>query len=525
MIKARAPREPPPARLLELSPLSPIPFSADDVDVAAYAELREACLRHGFLPTFRHGLLLNLAMIAPDAAAAIAAIRRLTHQEVRGFAISEADFDRAVAVLEANPAGPERSEAAGLPPGELPRCPESWDCHRRGAREVAADMVRFAHASGASDLLLDEQEEWLDAAIKVDGQKEILAPVEKGAAAPLLKAFKEMAGISTQAANTWQSGAASFALGDGRRADLRIEITPTVHGESLVARLQDRAGQLDRMRRLPFADPAQRRLAEACLARTQGLIVATGPTGHGKTTTLYSCLGHLDRSLLNIRTLEDPVEFIVPWITQIPVGAGTGRSFGEGLKSLLRQAPHVILMGEIRDGAVAQTCLEAVDTGHLILATLHTRDAVGAVSRLLDLGATGRQIAATLLLAIGQRLVRRLCPHCRRPTAPTPAQRQSFERHQLAVPEVLWIPGGCPRCGERGERGVAPIFELFHPPSHDDLADRIGRSGRDAFDERALRARWRELGGSSLAREALRLAADGQISGAEAAKLDGGEGG
>ena len=278
------------------------------------------------------------------------------------------------------------------------------------------------------------------------------------------------------------------------------------------------------MRRLPFADPAQRCLAEACLAQTQGLIVATGPTGHGKTTTLYSCLGHLDRSVLNIRTLEDPVEFIVPWITQIPVGAGTGRSFGEGLKSLLRQAPHVILMGEIRDGAVAQTCLEAVDTGHLILATLHTRDAVGAVSRLLDLGATGRQIAATVLLVIGQRLVRRLCPHCRRPTAPTSAQARSFERHQLPVPEVLWVPGGCPRCGARGERGVTPIFELFHPAAHDELVTRIGQAGRDTFDERALQARWRALGGSPLAREALRLAADGQIAGGEAMKLEAGDG-
>jgi len=201
-----------------------------------------------------------------------------------------------------------------------------------------------------------------------------------------------------------------------------------------------------------------------------GLIVATGPTGHGKTTTLYACLGQLDRSVLNIRTLEDPVEFAVPWITQIPVGAGTGRSFADGLKSLLRQSPHVILMGEIRDLPVAQTCMEAVDTGHLILATLHTRDALGVMSRLLDFGLTGRQIALSLLLVIGQRLARRLCPHCRRQVPPTSLQARHFEHYGLPPPAALHVPGGCGECGGKGERGMVPVFELFHPAAHDELS-------------------------------------------------------
>jgi len=505
--------------LVRIRAMPVVPFFADDVDLAAYVDLRAACLRHGFLPAFRHELLLDVALIPPGSDATVAAIRRLTHQEVRHFRISEADFDRAVTALEERLPSGEGSEAADGEEARMPRCPEAWDCQRRGAREVIADLVRFAHGSGASDLLLDEQEDWMEVAIKVDGRKEILPPVEKRAAAALFKACKEMAGISTQAVNTWQSGAASFPLDESRRVDLRVEITPTVHGQSLVARLQDRALQLNRMRRLPFADPDQRRTAEACLAQSQGLILATGPTGQGKTTTLYACLGHLDRSALNIRTLEDPVEFVVPWITQIPVGSGTGRSFGEGLKSLLRQAPHVILMGEIRDAQVAQTCLEAVDTGHLIFATLHTRDAVGTLSRLLDLGATGRQISHALLLAIGQRLVRRLCPHCRRPGPTTPAQARQFERHGLPVPSQLWIPGSCPRCGERGERGVAPVFELFHPAIDPELTEGIGRATRESFDERALHARWVAAGGSCLAREGLRLAASGQMAHAEVARL------
>jgi len=494
-----------------------VPFSADDVDTAAYAELRDACLRHGFLPAFRYDILLDVAMLEPGSSAALSAIRRLTHQEVRPFEISEMDFDRTIAALEVRPWG----EPAGSIAEEVgPRCPESWECHRRGAREIAAELVRFAYASRASDLLLDQQEEWMDVAVKVDGRKEMLPPIERAAAPALLKAFKQIAGISTQTAHAPQSGAASFPIDQTRRADLRIEIIPTVHGESLVARVQDRALQLRRMRQLPFGDPGQRSLVEACLTQNQGLILATGPTGHGKTTTLYACLGRLDRSLLNIRTLEDPVEFLVPWITQIPVGSGTGRDFGEGLKSLLRQAPHVILMGEIRDSAAAQTCAEAVDTGHLILATLHTRNALGTVSRLLDLGLTGRQIGSSLLLVIAQRLMRRLCRHCRRAVPPTPAQLRYFEDHRLPEPAELWIPGACPLCGERGERGLTPVFELLHPASCGDLAERIGRSGREKFDEKALRGRWLELGGSPLVREGLRLAAAGEVAYAEVRKYE-----
>jgi len=504
-----------------------IPFSTEDVDLAAYVALREACRQLAFLPSFRHGILLEVAMVAPEDEAAVRTIRRVTHQEVRRFGISREDFDRALASLET--VGERRSGSLPLPyeatrraaastlPTPLPR-PESWELHRRSPREVAVDLVRFAFAAGASDLLLDEQEEWMDVAIKLGGQKEILPPVEKDGAAILLKAFKEIAGLPTHTVNTWLSGAASLPMGGGRRADLRIELTPTVHGQSLVARVQDRDLQLSRMHRLPFANPSQLRLAEACLRQSQGLIVATGPTGQGKTTTLYSCLGQLDRSLLNIRTLEDPVEFTVPWITQIPVGAGTGRSFGEGLKSLLRQAPHVILMGEIRDPAVAQTCMEAVDTGHLIFATLHTRDAIGVVARLLDLGVTGRQISTSLLLAIGQRLVRRLCPHCRRAAPLTRLQARHFEQHGLPEPPALFEPAGCPHCEARGESGVTPVFELFYPALSTELEEAIGRAGRESYREDALRARWIELGGSPLVREGLEMAAAGEIAYAEVLK-------
>jgi type II secretory ATPase GspE/PulE/Tfp pilus assembly ATPase PilB-like protein len=495
-----------------------VPFTRDDVDAGAYRALRGACLRLGFLPSFRHGILLDVAMVEPDDAAATAGIRALTHQEVRRFGISRDDFDRAVADLEADGAsrGPDAEPECAAPPDA---CPESWDAREGRAREVAERMVRHAFGAGASDLLLDDQEEWMDVAILVAGRKEILPPVDRLHAPALIRAFKEMGGISTHAAAGWQSGAASVSVGGGRRADLRIEVGPTARGQGLVARLQDRDRQLRRMERLPFDDPEQAGLARACLGRRQGLIVATGPTGHGKTSTLYACVGQLDRSALNIRTLEDPVEFAVPWITQVPVGTDTGLGFGDGLRSLLRQAPHVILMGEIRDAAAARACMEAADTGHLILATLHTRDAVGVVSRLLDLGVTGRQAGASLVLAIGQRLAPRLCPHCRREEAPTPRLAARFAGHGLPAPGRVFRRCGCPRCGGRGENGVVPVFELFHPGIDGELAEMICGAGREGFRESALRKRWIEAGGSPLAREALKRAASGDLAAEEALAL------
>lgn len=486
-------------------------FSPHAVDGAAFADLHELCERLGFLPTFRHGLLLQVAMPEPVDEASVAAIRRATHREVRPFGVDPADFraawDAADAGRVSRNARPARAAGAAVP-----LAPHAWRHALGPGRALALEIVAYAFAVSASDILLDDQQDWHDIAVKRFGAKEILPPVTRDVGAALLRACKEMAGLPVAAALAAQSGAARVAIAPGRRIDLRIEVTPTIHGESLVARLHDAQTQLERMQRLPFAEPGQAAEVAACLAQAQGLIVATGPTGHGKTTTLYACLGQLDRSRLNIRTLEDPVEFPVPWITQIPVGGATGRDFASGLKSLLRQAPHVILLGELRDRAAAQTCMEAVDTGHLLLATLHTRDAVGVVSRLLDLGLTGRQIAAGLRLAIGQRLVPCLCARCRVAAPVRAADAAAFEAYELPAPDELFEASGCPSCGSRGERGVVPVFELFQPGAGEDMEDLIACADAAHFSERELRRRWRRAGGDPLARGALRLAAQGVIS-------------
>jgi type II secretory ATPase GspE/PulE/Tfp pilus assembly ATPase PilB-like protein len=496
-----------------------IPFTWAAVDRGSFARLRAICLAQEFLPTFCHGLVLQAAMVDPADPAALAVIRQATHQEVRPFGITRTDFEMAVAALAANAEADRlRVDLNRAVEGAQP--PIAWLAAGRSAREVASALTQYAFEAGASDLLLDDQERWLDVAIKRSGRKEMLPPIERERSPAIFRAFKEIAGLSTQTVLGWQTGAARFQVGSGRWADLRIEIAPTVQGESLVARVQDREKQIARMRQLPFREPRQCEEVGACLRQSQGLIVATGPTGQGKTTTLYSCLGQLDPSALNIRTLEDPVEFAIPWITQIPVGAGTGRDFAGGLKSLLRQAPHVILLGELRDRSSAQTCFEAVETGHLLFATLHTRDAVGVVARLLDLGITGRQMAGGLLLAIGQRLLRRLCPACRRPVPAAAAVRRHYAAHGLPEPAERWAADGCAVCQGRGEAGFTPVFELFRPRAAAEMEDLIAGAEAARYSERTLRRLWRQGGGESLARAALRLAAAGEVDYADAAALD-----
>jgi len=490
-----------------------VPFHGSDVNLIAFEQCRKLCLEYQVLPTYSDGLFMQLAMVDPAYERAYTEMRNSTHQEVRSFGITADDYEKAVAWILAKPC---ETKSVNI---ELSHeRPKFWS-NFSSSRDLVIEIVTLVFRLGASDLFIDQQESWTDVAMTVASQKEILPPLSKENGSSVLKAFKEMSGITTQQYTTWLSGFAKCRV-DETWAELRVEITPTLHGESLVARIQNRSLQLERMRLLQFNSPEHTHSVLACLSQRQGLILATGPTGHGKTTTLYACLGQLDRAKLNIRTLEDPVEFTVPWITQIPVGSGTTRSYADGLKSLLRQAPHVILMGEIRDREVAQTCVEAVDTGHLILATLHTRDAMGVVSRLLDLGLSGNTIGTALTLIISQRLMRKLCTFCKKKVKVTEIQARHFVRYNLAVPEFLFVGCGCKLCGGVGEMGVVPVFEFLRPSLHLGFTSELRKVNRVGYDEEKLRTVWLRTGGTPLIKEALVRAAQGDITYAEVVKYE-----
>jgi general secretion pathway protein E/type IV pilus assembly protein PilB len=254
-----------------------------------------------------------------------------------------------------------------------------------------------------------------------------------------------------------QDGRSRITL-EGRTVDLRVSSLPTVHGEAVVLRLLEQEQARLGLGELGLDRDMQQTL-KRLLALPDGIVLVTGPTGSGKTTTLYACLHHLNQPDRKIITVEDPVEYEIAGINQVPVRAAVGMTFAAALRAMLRQAPNVIMVGEIRDRETAEIAITAALTGHLVFSTLHTNDAPGAVTRLLDLGVEPFLVASALRAVVAQRLVRRSCPECARPQTPAPGAPGGGRRETTSeFPEVALA---CPVCAGTGYRGRLGIFELL----------------------------------------------------------------
>ncbi len=243
---------------------------------------------------------------------------------------------------------------------------------------------------------------------------------------------------------------------DGRRVDLRAVTVPLVAGESVVLRVLDTGGVPRGLHELGMEEGDRERLAHV-LARASGCVLATGPTGSGKSTSLYAALMTVRSDEKTVMSIEDPVEYRLPAVKQVQVNERTGLTFASGLRSMMRADPDVIMVGEMRDRESAQIAVEAALTGHLVLSTLHTRDAASAVTRLVDMGIEPFLVASSIDCVVAQRLARRLCPDCRRP-AQVPASAVGLEG---AGPVPVFEPGGCPRCRGTGYRGRFGLFEVL----------------------------------------------------------------
>jgi general secretion pathway protein E len=244
-----------------------------------------------------------------------------------------------------------------------------------------------------------------------------------------------------------------------RRVDYRVSLTPAVHGNKLVIRVLDPANAPSRLHELGMLPWMYEKLRTTC-NRDAGLVLACGPTGSGKTTTLYSCLREIDLEQRNAITIEDPVEYQIEGATQIPIDAKQGHTFGGLLRSILRQDPDVILVGEIRDVETANVAMQAAMTGHLVFSTVHARDTIGSIFRLLDLGVESYLVANALDMVVAQRLIRVLCGTCRRPVKPTPQQQMKMGKSLGGMPEI-YAPSGCGYCLDTGFYGRRAIFEVL----------------------------------------------------------------
>lgn len=281
---------------------------------------------------------------------------------------------------------------------------------------------------------------------RVDGTlREVVSP-RKALHAALISRIKIMSQLDIAEKRIPQDGRITLRIG-GRPIDVRVSTVPTVHGERAVLRLLEKdAGRLE-LPKLGLAADTLQELTRLML-QPHGIVLVTGPTGSGKTTTLYAGLGQLDKVGRNILTVEDPVEYDLPGINQIPVNSKIGMTFAAALRAALRQDPDNIMIGEIRDLETAQIAVQASLTGHGVLASLHTNDAISAITRLTDMGVEPFLLSSSLLGVLAQRLVRRLCPHCRR-------------QETLPDGQTRWVPVGCEKCSHSGFKGRTGIHELF----------------------------------------------------------------
>ncbi|WP_293736491.1 GspE/PulE family protein [uncultured Phascolarctobacterium sp.] len=318
--------------------------------------------------------------------------------------------------------------------------------------KLAWSLVEKAVAAGASDLHLEPMRDVVRVRIRVDGLLRELVRLPLAAHSTLVTQLKVAANMDIAEKRVPQDGRIALEL-DGRSVDLRLSTLPTTLGEKIAIRLlaQQELLQLEELGFTQANLACYRRL----FTQPNGLILLTGPTGSGKTSTLYATLAELDAATRNIITLEDPVEYSLPGINQVAVNRRSGMTFAKGLRAIVRQDPDVIMLGEIRDEETAGIAVQAALTGHLVLSTLHTNSAAGAVYRLLDMGIAPYLLAAALRGVVAQRLVRRLCPACRRQRTATAAERSFLGA------ATVWEQHGCEQCQAAGYRGRVAVQEVL----------------------------------------------------------------
>jgi general secretion pathway protein E len=349
-------------------------------------------------------------------------------------------------------------------PGEAGEADEA-DVERLKDLSSDAPVVRAVNAligraveNQASDIHIEPTEDSLKIRLLIDGALRDEDPLPAHLKAAFVSRIKVMAGLNIAERRLPQDGRLRLAV-RGHEIDLRVATSPTIHGESVVMRILDRSNLALDFEVLGFdADTLARFLR--VLRQPHGIVLVTGPTGSGKTTTLYASLAAMNTADRKILTIEDPIEYRLAGVNQTQVSPQIGLTFAAALRSFLRQDHDVMMVGEIRDLETAQVAVQAALTGHTILSTLHTNGAAAAVTRLLDMGVEPFLITSTLNAVLAQRLVRRLCPHCRETFSPTPEMFEALGVSHAGL-DRLWRPVGCPECGGAGYRGRVALLELL----------------------------------------------------------------
>ena len=436
----------------------------------------EDCLDLGFLPLAIEGGKVVVAMEDPGDHDRVSAVQFRLGKPVMTMLAEPTALERKIREVYGLDEGlAEALEGADedIEHESVEEQAASIDEIKRGAED--SPTVKLVNAIllkalelGVSDIHIEPQEHEAIVRMRIDGRLRRVLRYPRGRHPMVISRLKIMGDMDISNTRTPQDGRTKVKA-RGKAFDMRISTLPSIFGEKAVLRILDKSGLSLKLEDLGFHPEALKRVKE-CITRPTGAVLVTGPTGSGKTTTLYSFLHHIHNEEVNIITVEDPVEFQIRGINQVQINPKAGLTFAAALRSILRQDPDVVMVGEIRDEETAEIAMHAAQTGHLVLSTLHTNDAPSTISRLLEMGIDGPTLAASLSLIVAQRLVRRLCPKCKQP-----AQLDAEMRERFGIPESvkLYAPKGCKSCLGIGYKGRMGVHEVLYV--NDRLRELIAR--------------------------------------------------
>ena len=409
----------------------------------------KACKNLGFLPVRRQGEQIVVAFIDPLNQGSRTEAARSLDSSIVPVMASASTINTALAAIERR------------------RSPRSAGDNKKDAEDLATahvnDIIKSALQEGASDIHIEPQRERVRVRFRIDGilQEHSVLPIDE--LPTLVSRLKIMSEADIVERRRHQDGRMAFEHPEtGAFSDLRVSFYVTVHGECVVLRILNQNNTVVELSKIGMAPPLLERFKRQALDAPSGVIIITGPTGSGKTTTLYSCVSHLNNSATSIITAEDPVEFQVDGVSQCSINPKLGRTFDESLRHIIRQDPDVIVLGEIRDGASAESAIQAALTGHKVLTTLHTEDSIGGLLRLMNMNIEAFMISSTVVCVVAQRLLRRVCSNCAKPVNVDPLDLQLIGWGHDDIQGAQFMEGeGCKICHFTGYRGRLAVFETL----------------------------------------------------------------
>ncbi|MEV4277831.1 GspE/PulE family protein [Actinoplanes xinjiangensis] len=493
-------------------------FGINTLDLVGFTPDPQALKRIPLPVVLRHrvlGLAINdgelvVGVTDPADVVALDDVRAATGMTIRPVVVARSEVRRIIEKLQREGADLADLAEAGLD-DQVGMSAQATSTDDAPIVRYVNSLIEQAVMNRASDLHLEPTEDDMRVRYRIDGVLHEVDLVPRGVMNALISRIKIMSGVDITEKRIPQNGRITAMIRD-RTVDLRTATLPTVWGEKIVLRVLDTGGiDLD-LAKLGFTEHNLKRFSES-FTKPHGMVLVTGPTGSGKSTTLYATLGKISRPEVNVITVEDPVEYRLRGINQVQVNAKAGLTFAAVLPAILRTDPDVVLIGEIRDGNTAQIAVEAALTGHLLLSTLHTNDAPGAVTRLTEMGIEPFLVGSSLDCVLAQRLARRICDWCKEPYTPTEEEilGAKWPLQDLAFPEVLYRPVGCRNCANTGYKGRVAIHEVMQvSPEIESLT--IKRASAGEIREVALAQGMYELRADGLAKAAGGLTSIREIS-------------